>query len=103
MNKAKDNAMGTMPKVTRAEAERPKDSLPLITAEVKGARNVEMWKDQLLSILKKQIVQAVTGAPNNLNDQLTGFISGLWHDGYDTGLAHMDRMHSKVDQELKNG
>ena len=81
--------------------EKVKDDLPLRPSDPRT--NVDAWKNFLHGLLKKQIVNVVSGTPCDFDDELTRFIDNVWHDGYDVGLAHMDKMHHKIDKQLTNG
>ena len=81
--------------------ERLRDGLPLVPEG--PVTNVEKYRKLIHSLLKKQIVSAVSGAENNLDEELRKILSDMWQGAYSQGLAHMDKMHSKINKELENG
>lgn len=80
--------------------EHLRDRLPMKKAGI--VTNIELYHKMIQGILKKQIVSAVAGSKNNLEDDLRKALTSLWQDAYSQGLAHMDKMHHKIDKESGN-
>ena len=81
--------------------ERLHDGLPMVK---KGRRtNIEKYQKMIHSLLKRQIVSAVAGSKNSFEEELTKVLTDFWQDAYSQGLAHMDKMHHKIDKEINNG
>ena len=82
--------------------ERVPEKLP-IKLDIDPAGAILTYEFFLRALIKKQAVKVMAGQTVNFEEDIRLFIKKVWNNGYDSGLAHMDKMHHKIDKELSNG
>lgn len=50
------------------------------------------------SAAKKAAISSLHGSMVSVDDTIEAILTTLWNNGYNTGLAHMDRMHRQVNK-----
>jgi hypothetical protein len=84
-----------------SQIERIHEPLPLVEADPE--KQMELFQKSLHSLIKKQAVNVVSGQTIDFSEDVRHFVKMIWDNGYSKGLAHMDKMHQKIDKELNNG